>query len=206
MKLLKYLALMALCMLLCAAFCSCENENNISSPASSQAESSSQPEFTPEPESSQFTPAEDLIPSGEGEGLDDEFSAAFSQNPIDKQYDEDYRLASSFSMMQQACDTAARSWKNMIDTAYDAALAAVPEEEQAAIKESQQDWDANLDGEVEKIRSAAEETGTNEASLSAAKEIVLLYRRRAMELCKIKFEADGTLPAFPESSDVSAVG
>ncbi len=77
---------------------------------------------------------------------------------------------------------------------------------QIAEKFVEQDWDANLDGEIEKIRAEAEERGTNEASLSAAKEIVLLYRRRVMALCEVKFEAGGALPAFPEGDEVSAVG
>ena len=92
--------------------------------AAPTAEPTLEPAPTPIP--TPFVPAEDLIPtptpapeSTEPAPDDGGFEEAFSQNPIDKAYDEDYRRAMSFSMMRQACDTAARRWREMADIAYE---------------------------------------------------------------------------------------
>lgn len=200
----KYLCA-GLCLALAATMAACSGETE-KTPSSSQAESSavSVVSSEPEPESSRFVPAPDLIPSTpEASGVEsDGFEDEFSQNPIDKKYDEDYSYATSFFMMQQACDEAAGQWEAMVDTAYNAALKAAPEEKRDALRQEQQQWQAELSNRIKNIRAEAGES--NEGILTAAKQIVLVYRDRAKELCRIKYEADGELPPFPGEGE--AVG
>ncbi len=202
---LKRILCAGLCAALCAALAGCSGTAESSSAAESSAVSAVSSE--PEAESSRFVPAPDLIPSTPEAGSSlapDSFEALFSQNPIDKKYDEDYSYASSFSMMQQACDDAARNWKNMVDTAYRAALKALPDEEKNALTQEQDDWLSETENRIDVIRQ--ESGDDNEGILSAAKEIVLVYRDRAMELCRLKFEADGTLPEFPDAEALDPAG
>jgi len=210
MKNLKKYLCAGLCLALAAFMAACSGETE-KTPSSSQA-SSGQPESSavssapsePEAESSRFVPAPDLIPSTpESSGAEaDGFDGEFSQNPIDKQYDEAYSHATSFSMMRQACDEAAKQWKAMVDVAYNAAMGAIPEEDQSALRQEQEQWSAGLNSRIETVR--AEAGDDNEGILTASKQIVLIYRDRAMALCRVKYEADGELPEFPGEEE--AVG
>ena len=200
-----FMLCLALCLTLCLTGCEEAEEVSTSVPEVSSEAVSSEPEPESEPEeSSHFVPLPDLIstPDNIEEGS---FEDLFSQNPIDKKYDSDYSMARSFSTMRQACDVAARNWKNMVDAAYQAALAATPENGKVALQKDQTDWEIALDGRIDAIREKADDS--NDGILASSKEIVLLYRERAMELCKIKFDLDGTLPEFidPEK-DSGAVG
>ena len=194
---------LALALCLCLTGCKETEEVSTSVPEESSELVSSEPESEPE-ESSHFVPAPDLI-STPGDIEEGSFEDLFSQNPIDKKYDKDYSLAMSFSTLRQACDTAARNWRNMVDAAYQAALEVTEEKEQGALMQAQTEWEMALDGEIDRIREEADDS--NDGIIAAAKEVVLLYRERAKELCKIKFDIDGTLPAFidPEQ-DAAAVG
>ena len=200
---LKKWLCMGFCAVMALGLAGCENKKpeRSSLPESSDSTISS----TPAPESSRFTPAEDLIstPSGVEEGS---FEDLFSQNPIDKKYDQDYSLASSFSMMRQACNQAARSWRDLIDTVYPLALEQTPEEEKSALQAEQTEWETTVEDRITAIREEAGDT--NESVLSSSQQVVLLYRERAMALCKIIFEATGQLPEFPspEGGISSAVG
>ena len=199
-----FLVFMALCLAFSMAACEETEETSTSVPEESSEIVSSEPVSEPE-ESSHFVPAPDLIstPDNVEEGS---FEDLFSQNPIDKKYDSDYSLAMSFSMLRQACDVAARNWKNMVDAAYQAAMEAIPESEQSTLKQEQNEWEMSLDAQIDAIREEAGEDDTN-GVLSAAKQVVLLYRERAKELCRIKFEADGTMPEFIDpNQDAGAVG
>lgn len=195
-----------LCLAVCLCFCliGCEETEDVSTsvPEESSEFVSSEPapESEPAEESSHFVPAPDLIsnPDNIEEGS---FEDLFSQNPIDKKYDSDYSMAMSFSMMRQACDVAARNWKNMVDAAYQAAMAATPESGKIALQKDQTDWEIALDGRIDAIREKADDS--NDGILASSKEIVLLYRDRAKELCKIKFDADGTLPEFIDPNEGS---
>lgn len=201
----KYLCA-GLCLAFAAAMAACSGETK--TPSSSQSESSAASTIfsEPEAESSRFVPALDLIPSTpDASGAEaDSFEAEFSQNPIDKKYDEDYSYATSFSMMRQACDEAAKQWRDMVETAYNAAMEAIPEEERYLVRQEQEQWQLELDDRIDTIRAEAGED--NESILTAAKQIVLLYRERAMELCRIKYETDGSLPEFPSSDSADPVG
>lgn len=194
MKILKKFLLLALCPALLFGLAACTGgPEQVSSdlPESSLAPVSSEPPA----ESAWFVPAKDLIPDSPEEGAEG-FEADFSQNPIDKAYDESYAQAMSFSAMRQACDEAAQRWRDMVDLSYDAALELLSGEEREALRDEQSLWLSEIEGRVKKIW---EEAGDhNEGILNASKEIVLTYRQRAMELCRVKYEQDGTLPDFPE--------
>lgn len=194
MKILKRALLLALCPVLLSGLFACSGEKEPESsglPESSLAPISSEPPV----ESTWFVPAKDLIPDSPEEGTQG-FEADFSQNPIDKAYDESYAQAMSFSAMRQACDEAAQRWRDMVDLSYDAALALLSGEERESLRDEQSLWLSEIEGRVATIR---EEAGDhNEGILNASKEIVLTYRQRAMELCRVKYEQDGTLPDFPK--------
>lgn len=201
MKIAKRSACLLLAGALCLGLAACGREEG----ASSQLDGSSLAEVTPtptptptpEPESSSFAPAPDLIPPASSSGEEDAFEALFSQNAIDKAYDADYAQATSFSLMLQACDTAARRWKDMADTAYAAALEVCGDDRAAELREEQEKWRAISENRIARIRDEAEDT--NEGTLSAAREIVLLYRDRAKALCQEVYQATGALPDFPDT-------
>ena len=193
----------ALCAAMILSLTAC-SKTEAPSQVSSQA--SSAPSSTVEssqessaPESSEFTTSEDLIPSGAPSSGAEDFEAAFSQNPIDKKYDEEYSMASSFAVMRQACDTAAKSWKNMIDVAYRSALDSVSDEERDRIQAEQDEWAAGLDQRIEQLRADAGDD--SEGVLNSSKQIVLLYRERAMELCREVYAATGELPPFENAPE-----
>lgn len=189
----------ALCCALALSMAACSNAEPSSEVSSQVSSAPSSAVESSQPESSQFVPPDDLIPTESVKPEAEDFETVFSQNPIDQQYDKDYGQAASFSMMRQACNTAAKSWENMIDVAYRAAMDAVSEEERAKLQEEQDLWADELDGKIEEIRAAAGDD--NEGVLDSARQIVLLYRERAKELCKLKYDVDGELPAFETAPD-----
>ncbi len=199
MKYLKKWLCIGLCAAMALSLAACENKEPESSTLPDS--SSSAVSATPEPESSRFTPAEDLIstPSGMEEGS---FEDLFSQNPIDKQYDKDYSLASSFSMMRQACNEAARRWRDLIDTVYPEALEHTSEEEKSALQKEQVEWETGVDDRIAAIREEAGDS--NDGVLSSSQQVVLIYRERAMALCRIVFEATGELPDFSDPNAASS--
>ena len=156
---------------------------------------------TPEPEATPFIPSSDIIPTDpevETQLIRDpaSFEAVFSQNPIDKQYDQDYSQAVSFSMIRMACDSAAKRWKTMVETTYQADLELITDTgENATLREEQAEWEEICENRIQIIRDEADDS--NEVLLSAARAIVLVYRDRAKELCQIYFDATGALPEFP---------
>lgn len=207
MKNLKKYLFAALCLALTLGLTACNSETEDITESSSQAESSAVSTVSSQPEvSSTFIPADDLISTAPEviDGDEEGFEYEFSQNPIDKQYDEDYSMASSFSMMRQACGDATERWENMIEYAYTAAVEATPEDEQYLVMEQHQQWLAELDNKLDEVRENAGDD--NEGILTAEKEIVLIYREHAKELCKIKYDIDGTLPEFPDGEELTPLG
>lgn len=171
----------------------CEQTEPVSSEVSETPESSVVSEVS-EVESTPFVPATDLIPNSEIPEESADFYAVFSQNPIDRQYDADYAAATSFGMMRIACEDALGRWDAMIDIAYTAALDCLQGTENGELQQEQSLWDTKAEDEAENIRAGYGDT--NEGILKAEKEIVLLYRSRAMELCEIVYDATGELPSF----------
>lgn len=195
MKILKKAVCLVLCLILLSGLWACEEEKELpssSTPVSTPAPVSSAPE--PASSSAWFSPSQDLLPSAPPEGSTG-FEAEFSQNPIDREYDRAYGEALSASMMRQACDEAAASWKGMVETAYQSLLPLLSEDEQAKLLQEQDSWDHSA---AEELKSIQEEAGEGtEGALKAAQQTVLFYRQRAMELCKLKYDIDGELPPFP---------
>lgn len=207
MKNLKKCLFAALCLALAVGLAACGTETDDVTESSSQPESSAVSAVSSQPEvSSTFIPADDLISTAPEvvEGETEGFEYEFSQNPIDKQYDEDYSMATSYSMMRQACGDAASRWKNMVEYAYTAAIDATPEDEQYNVIQQHQQWLAELDAKLDEIHETAGDD--NEGILAAEKETVLIYREHAKELCKIKYDIDGTLPDFPDGEELSPLG
>lgn len=198
MTTLKKWLCLALALTLALSLSACEKEEKPSSQVEESSLVSSEPaptpEPTPQPESSAFVPAPDLIPPESGETGD--FEALFSQNSIDRQYDADYGAASSASLMLRACDSAARRWKDMADSAYEAALAVLDSDGRAALREEQEKWRDDVETEITILRETSGED--SEGVLTAARGTVLLYRQRAMDLCRVVYDATGSLPEFPE--------
>lgn len=187
-----------LCLALSASLAACSQEEDAASgsslpstPTPSAVSSTLESEG---PESSQFIPSEDLIPSQPAEEGEEAFHELFSQNPIDQKYNADYAAAVSFSMMRQACDEAAESWKAMALTAYQKAASTVSGDELSQLQSRQDLWERETEQQVSKLR---EDAGSDPgAMLNAARQIVLLYRGRAEELSKIVYSATGGLPSF----------
>lgn len=194
----RTIALLALCagLLLTAAACSREggeSSSQVSTPSLSTVETASPtptPTPTPSPSPSPTPAVED--PAG--------FEEAFGENPIDAQLEQDRNTAASMAAMQQAYNDAARRWQTVIDTAYLDAQASLSGEELSQLEQEQQDWEANLDANVQAIREE------NSDALTAAEEVVNFYRDRAMALCQAVYRATGELPAFPEIGDGQAEG
>lgn len=207
MKNLKKYLFAALCLTAAISLAACGSETDDITESSSQVESSAVSAVSSQPEvSSTFIPADDLISTAPEvtDGATEGFEYEFSQNIIDKQYDEDYSMATSYSMMRQACGDATDRWENMIEIAYAAAVEATPEDEQHTVIEQHQQWLAELDDKLDEIHKNAGDD--NEGILTAEKEIVLLYREHAKELCKIKYDIDGTLPDFPTDEEMTPLG
>lgn len=191
------------------AACSGQEEPEPSAPEATPTPAVTEvPEETPSPEpeatpiATPYYPASDLIPV-ESDIVPGSFEALFSLNPYDARYDQEYEDASSFSMMRQACDDAASRWLNMVNYAYEKALEILPADQAASLREGQEDWLSVLETRVQVIRDNA--GSDTEGILTAAREIVLLYRDRAQELCRVIYEATGALPDFPDF-DAGPVG
>lgn len=188
-----------LILLVCLGGCQSDNDVNssrVSSQESSQASSeasSSQPE-SQESQASEPVSSEISTPDN-SEG----FEALFSQNPIDLKFDSDMAIASTENRMIQACDAAAKSWQDMIDTSYRAALEAADGEKQAVLQAEQVQWADNLDAEIAKLQEATDDTQAG--ALETAQQIVQIYRDRVKELCKSVFDDTGSLPEFPVASE-----
>lgn len=140
-------------------------------------------------------PGEALIPKIE-EGSQ-EFQEQFAGNPIDAKLEEDSLTAGSHSAMKRAGDTAAKSWKAMVDIAFDAAKQATPQEDQEALEGEQEEWTASMEAQLETLQAAAQDGP--DAAVKSTLELVTLYRERAAALCWTAFEETGTMPDFSQA-------
>lgn len=174
------LAAAALAGALALGLTACGEEKTVSSSAASAPVSSAaEATPTPEPESS--------LPVGD-------FDTEFEENPIDQQYQESLSLATSYTIMQQACDEAAANWKRMIDVAYDTAQRALSGEDLEQVQAEQEQWESELDGKVDALRALSGDSP--DSAISTAQEIVGLYRQRARELCQACYQVTGQMPDF----------
>lgn len=121
---------------------------------------------------------------------DVEFDRRFAENPIDGPFQFNYLLCSSTASMAAVCEETAGQWKNVIDTAYRAAMALADDAGRQTLKAEQDRWAAGLED-----RLAAIESGPSD-EFEKPLEALQLYRQRAAELCKAKYDLDGELPPF----------
>lgn len=118
------LACLALCagLLLAASACSQQDSSQASTVSESSVESEAtptpEPTETPTPEPSTPTPAPTPSPEPESSPAAGDFEAAFADNPIDAQLEEDLSFASSNVLIQQAYSSAVARWETLIQTAY----------------------------------------------------------------------------------------
>lgn len=121
---------------------------------------------------------------------DAEFDRRFAENPIDGPFQFNYLLCSSTASMAAVCEETAGQWKNVIDTAYRAAMALADDAGRQTLKAEQDRWAAGLEDSL-----AAIESGPGD-EFEKPLEALQLYRQRAAELCKAKYDLDGELPPF----------
>ena len=122
----------------------------------------------------------------------DAFVEEFMTNPIDAQYDADMDDAASGSAMIDACNTAMESWKKQIDSVYMQILNTADEKKAAEVKKAQEEWVNNQNDQLREIRENIDEEDAM-AAVTAAENIMLYYRSRAIDLCVILYEIDGQI-------------
>ena len=185
------LACLALCAGLLLAASACSQQD--SSQASTVSESSVESEATPTPEPSTPTPAPTPSPEPESSPAAGDFEAAFADNPIDAQLEEDLSFASSNALVQQAYSSAVDRWETLIQTAYAQAEEDLSPEAFSTLQAEQEAWEQGREASVQSLR-----TQNSDDPLAAARAIAEFYRARGQELCKAIYDATGQLPSFPE--------
>ncbi len=199
----KRLALLLLSVLLCALLCACAGTSQTSeSPSTSPSPSPSMtgaPEPTPRPES-ESSPEEEAGVSENHSGMlpapevgSREFVEEFLLNPIDAQFEEGMSLASSVAEMLEVCTDVSEKWNAQIDSMYTQLVAEDADPEVAErITESQAKWLSEQEDALAEIREAVDENDSM-SPLSAAENVMLYYRARAIELCAEFYAQTGSL-------------
>lgn len=186
-----------LCAVCCAAMlltttaCSGGDKNT----SSATAEATPAPEITPAPEAT-AAPEEEPTPAPEGntssETGSEEFRAAFENNPIDTQYADDMETAGSVAGMITACNTASDSWKEQIDSVYTQILEYGDDKTVETVKEEQSHWVNEQSTALQDIRDSVSEDDPLRA-ITVAESIMVYYRTRAIDLCAVLYDINGTL-------------
>ena len=140
------------------------------------------------------TPAPTPSPEPESSPAAGDFEAAFADNPIDAQLEEDLSFASSNALVQQAYSSAVDRWETLIQTAYAQAEEDLSPEAFSTLQAEQEAWEQGREASVQSLR-----TQNSDDPLAAARAIAEFYRARGQELCKAIYDATGQLPAFPET-------
>ena len=189
------LACLALCagLLLAASACSQQDSSQASTVSISPVESEATPTPDPTPEPSTPTPAPTPSPEPESSPAAGDFEAAFADNPIDAQLEEDLSFASSNALVQQAYSSAVDRWETLIQTAYAQAEEDLSPEAFSTLQAEQEAWEQGREASVQSLR-----TQNSDDPLAAARAIAEFYRARGQELCKAIYDATGQLPSFPE--------
>ena len=188
-RLVTFLMVVAI-MLLPITLSGCDGQEQPAPSSSSTAEPTETP--TSEPSQPESEPAASSEP--EPTKAPDNAANFEEENPIDAQLADALDAASSSSTILKAYETAGKYWKAMIPIAYDAAKAAVSEEDRAQLEQDQQTWEDTIDGIVAEIQEKNSEGG--EGKITAARLIQERYRETARSLCEIIFSETGELPDF----------
>jgi len=122
----------------------------------------------------------------------EEFRAAFENNPIDTQYADDMETAGSVAGMITACNTASDSWKEQIDSVYTQILEYGDDKTIETVKEEQSHWVNEQSTALQDIRDSVSENDPL-AAITVAESIMVYYRTRAIDLCAVLYDINGTL-------------
>lgn len=181
------------------------NEADSLSAADSSAEESKQK--SAEDESGDFTavttiPAEDmpndvsLTPphSSAPATSSADFNAVFSQNPIDKAYNQQSKTAESTRQMVELAEKFITIWDAEVDSAYQRLLAYLDADGKEKLKKQQEQWQGGLEKAIQKIYddAAADSDGTI-AQVAASSGVMEYYKKRAIELYLRLFEFEPNL-------------
>ena len=178
-----------LCAVCCAAMlltttaCSGGNKNT----SSATAEATPAPEITPATDENRHTSTLPVPETGS-----EEFRAAFENNPIDTQYADDMETAGSVAGMITACNTASDSWKEQIDSVYTQILEYGDDKTVETVKEEQSHWVNEQSTALQDIRDSVSENDPL-AAITVAESIMVYYRTRAIDLCAVLYDINGTL-------------
>ena len=181
-----------LCAVCCAAMlltmtaCSGGNKNTSSAP---EEEPTPAPEGNTSSETGENRHTSTLpVPETGSE----EFRAAFENNPIDTQYADDMETAGSVAGMITACNTASDSWKEQIDSVYTQILEYGDDKTVETVKEEQSHWVNEQSTALQDIRDSVSEDDPLRA-ITVAESIMVYYRTRAIDLCAVLYDINGTL-------------
>ncbi len=120
---------------------------------------------------------------------DDDFKSLFAGNAIDSDYLTEINSAEDVVSSVRAGNTAANRWKSQIEISLDELqnLDSTAYDEQ---KTAQEEWENNLDSEIENIKSSLTTSGSL-ANIESAYNVMLLYRERAAEVMYQVYLANG---------------
>ena len=162
-------------------------------PETSSTEIVSVPENIPSsPEESSSSSSEDtshsenMLPAISTD--DTAFNEKFAQNTLDLAYEEEMMSALSANEWVDICSNYSQLWKNEADNAYKELLAVVPDDRYTTLREEQEQWATDVEGQIQDIRSSAQTEGGSLVMFNASSEIMLLYRTRAAELDQELFD------------------
>ena len=110
----------------------------------------------------------------------------------DAQYADDMETAGSVAGMITACNTASDSWKEQIDSVYTQILEHGDDKTVETVKEEQSHWVNEQSTALQDIRDSVSENDPL-AAITVAESIMVYYRTRAIDLCAVLYDINGTL-------------
>lgn len=186
----KLFILVVFALMLFCVLSGCEQNPAETEPSSVESAPAATSEPTPEPTPQlTATPEPTATPTPAPSG---DFEALFEENPVDKLLAKDLSMAASYSTIYAAYKECQQNWEKVINMLYPAAFDFLDDQQMQALDESQANWEANLDNEIDKIQESASDDA--DASLAAAEKVMELYRDWASYLCQEYFNAKNELP------------
>ena len=91
-----------------------------------------------------------------------------------------------------ACNTASDSWKEQIDSVYTQILEYGDDKTVETVKEEQSHWVNEQSTALQDIRDSVSEDDPLRA-ITVAESIMVYYRTRAIDLCAVLYDINGTL-------------
>ena len=100
--------------------------------------------------------------------------------------------AGSVAGMITACNTASDSWKEQIDSVYTQILEYGDDKTVETVKEEQSHWVNEQSTALQDIRDSVSENDPL-AAITVAESIMVYNRTRAIDLCAVLYDINGTL-------------